>query len=254
MSVFKISSIIIAKNEEANIGRCIDSQKSCIDEIILVVDDSSSDKTLEIAKEKGVKCFHQKWMGYSKTKEFALSHTSNEWVFWIDADEALTKELAVEINIFKKNTPAHEAYSIPRKAYFLGRWIMHGGWYPGRVTRLFNKTKAGFSESDVHEKLIVNGAIGELLNDMEHYTDPSIKHYFSKFNRYTSLAAEELEKKGKHFKITDILLRPFFLFIKMYILRGGFLDGMQGFMLAVFSANYVFTKYCKLWEKKASSK
>ncbi|HEX3072103.1 MAG TPA: glycosyltransferase family 2 protein [Ignavibacteriales bacterium] len=254
MPELKISSIIIAKNEEANIGRCIDSQKACIDEIVLVADDSGSDRTLEIAESKGVKCFHQKWMGYSKTKEFALSHTSNEWVLWIDADEALTPELANEIKEFKTKIPAHAAYSMPRKANFLGRGIMHGGWYPSRVTRLFNKTKAGFSDSDVHETLIVNGTTGELMHDMEHYTDPSIKHYYSKFNKYTTLAAEELERRGKKFRITDILLRPLFLFIKMYILRGGFLDGMQGLMLAIFSANYVFTKYCKLWEKKITAK
>lgn len=254
MPDFKISSIIIAKNEEANIGRCIDSLKDCIDEIVLVVDDSSSDRTLEIAESKGAKVFHRKWMGYSKTKEFALSQTVNEWVLWIDADEALTPELANEIKAFSKSAPEHAAYSMPRKAYFLGRWILHGGWYPGKVTRLFNKTKAGFSDSDVHEKLLIDGTVGSLKNDMEHYTDPSIKHYYSKFNKYTSLAAEELEKNGKSFKITDILLRPLFLFVKMYILRGGFLDGMQGFMLAVFSANYVFTKYCKLWEKKIKSK
>ncbi len=250
MEPLKISSIIIAKNEEANIARCIESQKSCIDEIVVVVDDSSADKTLEIVKGENVKYFHQKWMGYSKTKEFALSHAAGEWILWIDADEALTPELAAEINAFKRNTPEHSAYSIPRKAYFLGRWILHSGWYPGRVTRLFNKKKAKFSESDVHEHLIVDGSIGELGNDLEHYTDPTIEHYYGKFNRYTSLAADELARREKTFRVTDILLRPFFLFIKMYILKGGFLDGLQGFMLAVFSANYVFTKYCKLWEKK----
>jgi glycosyltransferase involved in cell wall biosynthesis len=250
MEPLKISSIIIAKNEEANIARCIESQKGCIDEIVVVVDDSSADKTLEIVKGENVKCFHQKWMGYSKTKEFALSHTTGEWILWIDADEALTPELAAEINAFKQKTPGHAAYSIPRKAYFLGRWILHSGWYPGRVTRLFNKTKAKFSQSDVHEHLIVEGSVGELKSDLEHYTDPTIEHYYSKFNRYTSLAADELARRKKTFRVIDILLRPFFLFINMYILKGGFLYGLQGFMLAVFSANYVFTKYCKLWEKK----
>ena len=136
----------------------------------------------------------------------------------------------------------------------MGRWIKHSGWYPGRVVRLFNKNKARFSNNDVHEELIVNGETGSLKNHLEHYTDPDIEHYFKKFNSYTSLAAEELVRNGKRFKITDILLRPLFIFIKMYVLKRGFLDGVQGFILAVFSSAYVFTKYCKLWELKSKIK
>ena len=135
-------------------------------------------------------------------------------------------------------------------ANFLGRWIKHSGWYPGRVVRLFNKNKAHFNDNDVHEELIFNGSTGLLKNDLEHYTDPDIEHYFKKFNSYTSLAAEELVRKEKRFKLSDILLRPAFIFIKMYFLKLGFLDGIQGFILAVFSSAYVFTKYCKFWELK----
>ena len=140
------------------------------------------------------------------------------------------------------------AYTVPRLANFLGRWIKHSGWYPGRVTRLFNKKFARFSQKDVHEDLIVDGKTGNLNGNLLHYTDPSIKHYFQKFNNYTSLAAEELIKKNKKFSVSDIILRPFFIFIKMYFLKMGFLDGIQGFILAVFSSAYVFTKYCKFWE------
>ncbi|MCL5030537.1 MAG: glycosyltransferase family 2 protein, partial [Bacteroidetes bacterium] len=179
-----------------------------------------------------------------------LSMTSNDWILWIDADEVITPELSVELNEFKNSNPKLSAYSIPRMANFLGRWIKHSGWYPGRVTRLFNKNFASFSENHVHEELIINGNVGQLNHDILHYTDPSIKHYFNKFNSYTSLAAEELRMNGKQFKLTDILLRPFFIFVKMYIIKLGFLDGLQGFMLAMFSSAYVFTKYCKFWELK----
>lgn len=247
----KLSSIIIAKDEEKNIGRCIQSLVYCIDEIIVLVDEKTQDKTTEIIKSfPEVKYEIVKWLGFSETKKFAVSLTSNEWVLWIDADEALTPELVTEINVFKKLSPEFEAYSFPRKANFLGKWILHSGWYPARVTRLFNKNKVFFSDSDVHEHLIIKGKSGSFKNDIEHYTDPDIRHYFEKFNNYTTLTADELNKKRKTFKTSDLLLRPMVIFIKMFIIKRGFLDGIQGFILAMFSSAYVFTKYCKLWEKK----
>lgn len=253
--MIKISSIIIAKNEELNISRCLESQLNCIDEIVVLVDSNSTDKTQAIVQSyKNVKCEIVDWMGYAKTKQYAATLTSNDWIFWIDADEALSEELISEIKDLKNTEPKFTAYSFPRKAYFLGRWIKHSGWYPGRVTRLFNKNKARFSDSDVHEFLIIDGNTGELNYDIEHYTDPSIKHYFEKFNNYTSLAADELIKKSKNFKLTDLLLRPCIIFFKMYFLKRGFLDGIQGFILAVFSSAYVFTKYAKFWEIKINKK
>ncbi len=251
MNEIKISSIIIAKNEEKNISRCIESQLDCIDEIIVLVDEESIDKTLEISNSySGVKAKKVKWEGYSKTKQNGVDSASYDWIFWIDADEALTTELKNEIIELKNKPPKYDLYSVPRKAFFLGRWIRHSGWYPGRVNRLFNKNKVKFSSHDVHEQLEYKGKIGSLKNDLKHYTDPNIEHYFEKYNCYTSLAANELFTKGKDFTIFDILLRPLVIFIKMYILKLGFLDGIQGFILAVFSSSYVFTKYCKLWEFK----
>jgi len=250
-TTFKLSSVIIAKNEEANIARCIESQIGCIDEIVVLVDIKTTDRTYEIAKAfSGVKVQAVNWMGYSGTKKYGVSLTANDWVFWIDADEVLTAELRKEILSFKNHKPEFSAYSVPRKAYFLQKWIKHSGWYPARVTRLFDKNKATFSDNDVHEHLVVKGLIGELRSDIEHYTDPTIHHYFEKFNRYTTLAAEEMLKKGKGFSLSDIIIRPIFIFKKMYFFRLGFLDGIQGFILAVFSAAYVFAKYCKFWELK----
>ena len=169
----------------------------------------------------------------------------------------MTEGLVQEILLFKKTTPELSAYSVPRKAYFLGKWIKHSGWYPARVTRLFDKNKVGFSDNDVHEHLVVRGATGEpacpvgkLKSDIEHYTDPTIHHYFEKFNKYTTLAAEEMIKQDRSLRISDIIIRPIFIFKKMYFFKMGFLDGIQGFILAIFSAAYVFTKYCKFWELK----
>ncbi len=246
-----LSSIIIAKDEEKNIGRCIQSQVDCIDEIIVLIDDRTKDSTLEIVKSFAkVKFEIVKWQGFSATKKYAVTFASNDWILWIDADEALTPELSKELIEFKKSGPKYDAYSFPRKANFLGRWILHSGWYPARVTRLFTKNKITFSDSDVHEHLVITGKTGHFKNDIEHYTDPDIKHYFEKFNNYTTLAADELVKKGKPFKVFDLIIRPPAIFIKMFIIRKGFLDGIQGFILAMFSSAYVFTKYCKLWERK----
>jgi glycosyltransferase involved in cell wall biosynthesis len=250
----KISSVIIAKNEEKNISRCIQSQLDCIDEIIVLIDNSTNDKTEEKVRSFPVKYELVEWKGFSETKRYAVSLTSNDWILWIDADEALTPELSDEITEFKKTSPQYDAYSFPRKADFLGRWIMHSGWYPGRVARLFNKNKVTFSDSNVHEYLIINGRTGDFDSDIEHYTDPSISHYFEKFNNYTTLAAEGLVEKGKRFSISDIIVRPAAVFVKMYFIKRGFLDGIQGFILAMFSSAYVFTKYCKLWELKIRNK
>ncbi len=249
--MLKISSIIIAKNEELNIHRCIESQLKCVDEIIVIVDVDSEDMTLEVVESfPTVNYSVIKWKGYAKTKQYAVSLSSNDWILWIDADEELTPGLSDEIMAFKNTVPGYTAYSVPRKAFFLDKWIKHSGWYPGRVTRLFDKNKVKFNDKDVHENLAVEGKVGEFNNDINHYTDPTIHHYFVKFNRYTTLASEELFNKGKTFLISDIVFRPLFIFIKMYLIRKGFLDGLQGFILAVFSSAYVFTKYCKLWELK----
>ena len=201
-----------------------------------------------------VNCIIAKWQGYSKTKQFALEQTKHNWVLWIDADEKITDELKDELQNITETKPKYVAYSIPRKAYFLGKWIKHSGWYPGRVTRLFNKTKVHFSDSEVHEHLVIKGEVGKLKSDLEHFTDPTINHYFKKFNKYTTLAASELFSKNTKFKLSDLLIRPPFIFIKMYFLRKGFLDGLHGLILACFSTLYVFAKYSKLWELENRNK
>lgn len=251
----KISSIIIAKNEEQNIKRCIDSQLNCVDDIVVIVDSLSTDATWEIVNSyDNITVEKSVWMGYSKSKVYALSKTKYDWVLWIDADEAITRNLSEEIIALKKEGFSGSAYKIARRAFFLGRWIKHSGWYPGYVTRLFNKNNIQFSDSKVHEHLIVEGPVQKLKYDLEHYTDPNIFHYFEKFNNYTTLAAKELSSQKRIFKTKDIVIRPLFIFIKMYILRRGFLDGIQGLMLALFSSAYVLTKYSKLWELEIREK
>ncbi len=246
----KISSIVIAKNEEQNIARCIESQLNCVDEIIVFVDETTTDKTLEIARNFAkVKAETVRWRGFAKTKQAAVKKACYDWIFWIDADEAVSEELCKSLNEFKNKKPVFDVYKIPRKANFLGKWIKHGGWYPAYVARLFNKNKVSFNLNEVHEGLDFTGRTGILNGDLLHFTDPNIFHYFEKFNRYTTLAANELaEKKGKKTSALDIFFRPSFLFFKMFILKAGILDGFHGFILAVFSSFYVFVKYLKVWE------
>jgi len=245
----QISSIIIAKDEELNIRRCLDSQQGIVDDIVILVDSRTKDSTFNIASlYPNVNCEITEWKGFAGTKKYAVSKTKYDWIFWIDADEELTPELMSEISEFKKSEPCYNSYDVARRAFFLGKWIRHSGWYPSRVTRLFNKNLISFNEKDVHENLTTSGPTGHLRNDLNHYTDPSIEHYFNKFNIYTSLAAKEFYGKGRMTSIADIIIRPVYLFFKMFIFRLGFLDGLHGLILAVFSSAYVFTKYCKLWE------
>lgn len=243
-----ISVILITKNEEDNVQQCL-STVLWANEII-VVDAGSSDSTVAKAQEFTKKVFVRPWEGYGAAKNFALSQVASEWVLWLDADERVSDLLKEEIQRSVALTnPKAVAYSVPRKANFLGRWILHCGWYPGRVTRLFKLGKGRFTDSKVHERLEIDGPEGELASDLLHYTDPSLSHYLDKFNKYTSLAAEELAEDRRSFSLGLITIRPAWTFIRMYFLKRGFLDGLPGLILCVLSSCYVFTKYAKLWEK-----
>lgn len=242
-----LSVIIITRNEERNIVECLKSV-SWANEIILV-DANSTDRTVELAKQFTPRVFVKEWLGFAAAKNFALEQATNEWVLWLDADERVPTDLAKEIQtILGNSATTHKSFEVARRAYFLGRWIKHCGWYPGFVTRLFRRDSARFSNVRVHERLEIDGTTGRLKNDLIHYTDENLFHYFEKFNRYTSLAAQDLWGSGKQFSLFDVVVRPPFLFFKMYFLRLGFLDGMHGLILSMLSAAYVFVKYAKFWE------
>ncbi len=249
MKTAPVSVIVITRNEERNIVECLRSV-SWAGEII-VVDAKSTDKTVELAKGFTNKVLVREWLGFAAAKNLALDEAVNEWVLWLDADERVTPELAAEIQSLVQNSSIRYAgFEVARRAYFLGKWIKHCGWYPGYVTRLFRKTAGRFNESRVHERLELSGPIGRLQHDLLHYTDDNLYHYFLKFNRYTSLAAQDLAAENKQFTLYDVIVRPPFLFFKMYLLRLGFLDGVHGLILSLVSAAYVFVKYAKVWEKE----
>lgn len=241
-----ISVIIITHNEEKNILACLSNVKWA-DELI-VVDDFSTDNTKKLAEEFGAKVFQVKWQGYGKQKNYALSLANGDWILSLDADERVTPELAEEIQAVVPHSQM-DGYQISRKAYFLGKWIRHSGWYPDYCLRLFRKDKAGFVEKPVHEFVELNGRMGQLKGALLHYTDTCLEHYLHKLCCYTTLAADELATKNKKASLWDIIIRPSFIFVKMYILKKGWMDGIHGFILAVLSSFYVFVKYAKLWEK-----
>jgi glycosyltransferase involved in cell wall biosynthesis len=242
-----ITALIIAKNEAGNICPCLDSLRGIAAQAVVVVDSSSTDATAEIARLRGALVFIRPWPGYSAAKIFGLQQVTSEWVLWIDADERVTPQLAAEINRTVTTAQA-AAFAMPRRAFFMDRWIKHCGWYPGYVTRLFRRERARFDGKDVHEGLVVDGPVHKLRCDLLHFTDPDLEHYLDKFNHYTGLAAEEMHRNGRRFHIHQVAIKPVAFFLKMYLLKLGLLDGIEGLILCLLSAYYVFVKYLKLWE------
>jgi glycosyltransferase involved in cell wall biosynthesis len=245
--------ITLTRNEERNIVECLESVAWARE--IIVLDSGSTDRTVELARRFTPDVTVLPWRGYGAARNEGLSRSHSGWILWLDADERVTMELAAEIRtILEKDDPAVAGYEIARRAYFCGKWIRHCGWYPSRVVRLFRRDLARFSETRVHERIVIEGPVSRTRHDLIHYTDPDLNHYFSKFNTYTSLAARDMSEAGRSFSVGDLIFRPLFQFFKMYVLRLGFLDGIHGFVLCVASSAYVFTKYAKLWEIKLTAK
>jgi glycosyltransferase involved in cell wall biosynthesis len=244
----RLSVVILARNEERNIEECIRTVEWA-DEII-VVDAESSDRTVALAKKWTGKVYEKKWLGFGPLKNFGIEKTTGDWILSLDADERVTEDLKKEIQkvVFQNNATPVQGYYFPRLAFFLGRPIRTGGWYPGYVLRLFQRGKGKFNQALVHEALEVDGEVGYLKSDLLHFSYLLLHQYLEKFQQYTSLAAQELNKKGKSFKLRYLFLRPPYFFFRMYVLKRGFLDGAHGFILATLSAFSVFVKYAKLWE------
>lgn len=241
-----IAALLIAYNEEKNIRDCLDSIKWC-DEIV-VVDSYSEDKTVEISREFTEKVYQREFDNFAAQRNYALEQVKSDWVLVIDADERVTEELKLEIKKVVSSDKPVQGYKIARKNYFLGKWIKYCGWYPDYTLRLFRKKGATYS-GQVHEGLNIVGEIPNLKNALIHYTYDNLDHYLEKINHYTTLAADDMYLKGKEKRLSYILLRPVFEFVKKYILKKGFLLGRQGLFLSIISAYYQFLKYIKLWEK-----
>lgn len=251
-----VSVVIVTRNEERNIRDALESVKDFED--IVVVDSFSDDKTVEICRKYTNRIYQQEWQGYARQKQIAVNYAEKPWVLILDADERVAPELREEISHLFTHFPSHistlyHGFYIPRKNFFLGKWIKHSGWWPDYTLRLFRKDSACVEEREVHEKVIVRGPVGYLKSPMEHYTYRSISEYIKKMDNYSTLAAREIiskEVQSKASLIFRMTVRPAFTFLKMFFLKQGIRDGIYGFILAVLYSFYTFLKYLKAWEMR----
>jgi glycosyltransferase involved in cell wall biosynthesis len=239
----KITATIITLNEERHIARAIESLRCC-DEIV-VLDSGSVDRTTELAQNLGARVIESPWRGFAGQKNWAAEQANHDWILSLDADEALSEALEGEIWNLKKNGPKYDAYTMPRLAQYLGRWILHGGWYPDRKIRLYDRNKAKWVGDFVHESLHVHGRVGHLESNLLHFTCDSLSEHLRTMDRYTTLAAEELVSRKTPIGWRHLILDPAWTFTKTYFFQGGFLDGIEGLTIAYMAALYAFLKYAK---------
>ena len=240
----RLSVILITKNEAADIRACLESV-AWADEII-VVDSDSTDGTVEICREFGAKVFEHDWPGFGMQKNRALGYATNEWVLSVDADERVTPELRAAIEAVLRGDGACPAYRISRLSSYCGRFMRHSGWYPDHIVRLFRREAARFSDDLVHERLLVDGQIGQLDGELLHYAFDNLEEVLHKVNRYSSAGAAMMQQRGRTASLSGAVLRGLWSFLRTYVLRGGFLDGREGFMLAVSNAEGTYYRYLKL--------
>lgn len=248
----KISAIIITKNEEHRIQGCLDSLEWA-DEII-VVDSGSTDRTKEICcRYAKVKFYEYQWPGFGIQKNRALDHASGEWIFSIDADERVSTELANEI-ISTVKSPAYDGYILKRKNFYRGQWIKNCGWWPDKILRLFKKDSGRFNERLVHESIQLAGPIGELNHPIEHCSFNSASDFISKADSYSTLGARQMLQKNKKSGAADAIIHAAATFIKVLVIRRGFMDGRAGLLIAFSNAAGVFYRYIKCAEMQNDSK
>lgn len=245
----KISFCLITLNEEENLPRCLASLAELADEII-IVDSGSTDATRQIAERFNARWHQQTWLGYVGQKNIALSLAQHEWVFSIDADEELSPALRKEVQALKQASLTSDisGYSLPRCVFYEGRWIRHGDWYPDRLVRLFRRPKARFAGGRVHERLEIEGTIVPLAGDLHHYSFKSAQDHWDRCEKYARLWAETQAEAGRTANFLSPYTHAFHRWLRGYILRGGFLDGPQGWQIASYSAREVHRKYQLLRE------
>lgn len=243
----RISAILITKNEEQNLLSCLDSL-NWVDEII-IVDSGSTDKTAEIAKNYGARFYcHPNWQGFGKQKQLAQNYATCEWILAIDADEVVSSELQKSIQTVIKNSQPNTLYQIQRKTWVFGRFLKHSGWVD-KIVRVYQKKLASYNDALVHEKVVYDEKmqVKMLAGDLFHYSYKGMHDYLTKSANYGKAWADDKDMNNKKATITQALTHGIGCFLKMYVLKCGFLDGKQGFLIAVLSAHSAFIKYADLW-------
>jgi glycosyltransferase involved in cell wall biosynthesis len=246
----QISAALITYNEEHNITEALQSL-SWVDEIV-VVDSGSTDRTLEICRQFTPRIFHRDWTGYVDQKNFAMDQARHDWIFSLDADERCSLKLQDEIQELARNEFRRSGYRIPRVAFFMGRWIRHGDWYPDYQLRLFDRKHGRWEGGRVHESVRLQEKPEYLSGEIYHFTYGSLSDYLRRLEIYSNLAAFDYQQQGKSSTPLRLFGNPLVTFIKAYLIKRGFLDGTPGFAVAVMGAISVFFKYAKLYELKRS--
>jgi len=247
MDCLSLSIVMITFNEEANLARTLASV-AWADEIV-IVDSGSTDRTREVAESFHAKFSVETWKGFAVQKNFALTTATGNWILSLDADEEVEPALADEIRSVLSSNPSVAGFWIPRKNFFLGRWIQHGGYYPDPKLRLFRRGAGEFEDRLVHEDIRLDGTAARLEHHLLHHAYPTLESYIEHINRYSSLGAEmAVAKRARGFSFLDIVVRPKVTFLFNYFLRLGFLDGREGLLLNLYHAGYVSWKYAKAWE------
>jgi len=244
-----ISVSIIAGNEAARIHRALESVAGWTTEIIIVLNDDVNDGTDKVAAKFGAKIFRECWKGFGPQKQSAVEKCTQPWVLNLDSDEVISPELRSEIHNMLADgnqSNGHAAYSFPRCSFYCGRWIRHGDWYPDRQTRLWQRGQARWSTAMIHEKLEVNGSIGRLYGDLLHFSNESINRHVQKIITFSDEFVRQ--KSGVQPSQLDLMIRPGWRFFRAYFLRGGFLDGWQGYYIASLNAFSAATRYAKVRE------
>jgi len=244
-----LSVCIITLNEEANIGRTLESVRAIADEII-VVDSGSTDRTVSLAREHGAKVYMEPWKGFAPQKNSALAKATSDWILSLDADEEVSPELAASIGELLRGTPKFAGYTMNRRNMYLKKFLKHSGYYPDPKLRLIRRGAAEFELRAVHEDMKMAGPMGHLEGDLIHWAYPTLESFIEHANRYSSLGAQmEVEKRAVGFSFINIVVRPMVRFLYSYFFRLGFLDGREGLLVLMNHAAYVSWKYAKAWEK-----
>ena len=242
--------VIVARNEECNLPRCLASVRGWTDEIVVALN-GTTDGSETAARKAGAKVHHLPWRGYRDTKNDALALARNHWVLSLDADEEVSPELQREITAFLAGD-AYERFSgarFPRKVWFIDRWITHGDWYPDLSLRLFRRDRARWGgDSIVHEKVACDGPVATLRGDLHHYSFPDVAAHVAKITPFADLFVRQQREKGGNFRAFPATARPLWRFFRAYVLRRGFLDGLPGLYIAVATAFGVFVRHTRLYE------
>ncbi len=248
-----ISAIVITRNEERNIRACLDSL-AWVDEIV-VVDAGSADATAAICREYTDCVMVTDWPGFGPQKNRALDAASGDWILSIDADERVSEALRDELRAISEDPGSAPCWLLPRRSNYCGRMMRHSGWYPDYVLRFFRRDAGHFSEDLVHEKVETDATPARARNDLLHYPMENLEDVVDKMNRYSSLAAEDKYRRGERSSVLLAVLRGSWTFLRTYLFQRGFLDGRQGFMLAISNAGGTYFKYAKLamlWQRETT--